>query len=103
MRPPACVLTASKEYLDSCNSFELWFDECTEPAPPYSYETAKALFSSWKTWLENNGEKLQTSQRTFGEKLGDRLPKGREDGKGPTIYYKIRLKRHDYTNDPRYG
>ena len=99
--PPRTVREATDEYLAAEDSFAAWLEECTEPAADRAFESSADLFASWKAWAEKAGEETGSRKR-FADTLQSRgyAPKRTENARG---FEGIRLRRRDYTNDPRYG
>ncbi|HOX23455.1 MAG TPA: primase-like DNA-binding domain-containing protein, partial [Elusimicrobiales bacterium] len=68
--PPACVLSATEEYLESEDALGRWIsEECFQN--PRAKEGSDALYQSWKAWCEKNGEYLP-SLRKFSDDLHKR-------------------------------
>ncbi|OGS32965.1 MAG: hypothetical protein A2218_10285 [Elusimicrobia bacterium RIFOXYA2_FULL_53_38] len=55
LKPPACVVSATEEYLDSEDALGRWLDETCEKNPG-AVVTMDELYQSWKTWAEKWGE-----------------------------------------------
>lgn len=70
LRPPACVLEATEDYLANQDDVRLWLDEATEPNPGGT-TPIKDLFLNWVQWKTLRGEQ-QITQRSFAEKLIDK-------------------------------
>ena len=100
--PPAAVRDATDEYLQAEDSFAAWMEECTEPASDWTFETSAALFASWKAWAEKAGETVGSRKR-FADTLRARGYPAKKGAKGVRGFEGIRLKRPDYSDDPRYG
>ncbi|MBR7621454.1 hypothetical protein JKL49_18830 [Phenylobacterium sp. 20VBR1] len=67
LQPPASVLAATEEYFDAEDAVGRWLDErCT--LGPNCKETSGALYASWKSWTEANGEYAGSNKR-FSETL----------------------------------
>ena len=100
LAPPARVTEATQNYLSEEDAFLLWFDECCA-ADAYTWERSSDLFRAWKAWAERSGETVG-SQKRFSQALEARgyVAERRRDGRGFTG---LRLKRHDYTDNARYG
>jgi putative DNA primase/helicase len=71
LRPPARVLAATEEYLETADAIGRWVDECCVPGPSQTMGKAMA-FASWKAWAEAAGE-FVGSERRLSERLA-RLP-----------------------------
>jgi len=70
LNPPACVLSATEEYLESEDALGRWIaEECFQN--PRAKEGSDALYQSWKAWCEKNGEYLP-SLRKFSDDLHKR-------------------------------
>jgi putative DNA primase/helicase len=102
LAPPKAVLNATGNYLAAEDSFELWRDDCTEP-DNHTWESSADLWTYWKTWAERAGEPAGT-QKSFGMTLEERgLRRERHPTTRARGFRGIRIKRPDYTDDPRYG
>ena len=44
LRPPVVILTATDEYLQSCDAFSPWLSDCTQCAAAYCWESSAELF-----------------------------------------------------------
>jgi len=70
LKPPACVLAATEEYLESEDALGRWLqDECQ--LHPNARASTDELYQSWKMWCEKNGEYLP-SLRKFSDDLNKR-------------------------------
>jgi len=70
LNPPACVLSATEEYLESEDALGRWIaEECFQN--PRVKEGSDVLYQSWKAWCEKNGEYLP-SLRKFSDDLNKR-------------------------------
>ena len=101
LSPPTVVREATDEYLAGEDSFAAWLEECTEPASDWEFESSADLFASWKPWAEKAGEE-SGSRKRFTQTLLSRgyEPKHTNKLRG---FKEIRLKRPNYSDDPRYG
>lgn len=100
--PPAVVRAATDEYLSEQDSFCAWLDERCERAERW-FESTADLFASWKIWAEKAGEYVG-SRKQFGDALRSRsFTDKRQPGTGQRGFEGIRLRRPDYTDDPRAG
>ena len=103
LRPPPVILAATEEYLQSCDAFSLWLSDCTERGGAYCWESSADLFASWKSWAEAAGEHAGT-HRDFADQMRKAGFEAKRQGHtGKRGYSGIILKRHDYTDDRRYG
>ena len=70
LEAPTVVTHATDAYLKAEDTFGSWQDECIETNYELAqhWETSKALFTSWKTWAEDNGEWVGT-QKAFAQQL----------------------------------
>ena len=93
---------ATADYLAAEDSFAAWLEECTEPAIDSAYETSADLFASWKFWADKAGEHVGSRKR-FADALQSRGLATKKGPGGVRGFESIRLARHDYTDDPRYG
>jgi len=67
LNPPACVLSATEEYLESEDSLGRWIqDECQ--LNPNTRAATDELYQSWKAWGEKCGEHIG-SMRKFSDDL----------------------------------
>ena len=80
--PPAIVRAATDDYMAAEDAFGLWVGECCEESPA-SWESASALYASFKAWATAAGE-FVPSQKRFGQVLEDRGYRSdrRRDGRG---------------------
>ena len=70
LKPPARVVSATEEYLDSEDSMGRWLeDECVKS--DRATITSEELFQSWKAWAEKQGEYIG-SMKKFAEDLTKR-------------------------------
>lgn len=69
--PPARVLAATEDYLESADAFGRWLEERCDVAPS-AFMTKAASFESWKAWAEAAGEYVGTKRRLC--ELISRLP-----------------------------
>ncbi len=101
LSPPKAVREATDEYLVAEDSFAAWLEECGEPAQDWAFESTADLYASWKTWAERAGE-APMSRKRFADMLQARgyRPKRTMNARG---FEGIRLRRRDYSDDPRYG
>lgn len=101
LNPPQAVREATDEYLAAEDSFGAWIEECTEPMANWSFESSADLFASWKKWADKAGEQTGSLKR-FADTLQSRgyARKRTENARG---FEGIRLRRHDYSDDERYG
>jgi putative DNA primase/helicase len=70
LRPPATVLAATDEYFEAEDAFGRWLDECCQRGAQHVEATA-ALYASWKSWAEANGEFVGSIKR-FSQTLSAR-------------------------------
>ncbi len=98
---PKVVREATDDYLKAEDSLAAWLEKCTEPASDWAFESSADLFASWKVWADKAGEEVGSRKR-FAETLQSRgyAPKRTENARG---FEGIRLRRHDYSEDPRYS
>lgn len=67
LNPPACVLSATEEYLESEDALGRWIqDECQ--LNPNARAATDELYQSWKAWGEKYGEHIG-SMRKFSDDL----------------------------------
>ncbi|KPQ16484.1 MAG: putative DNA primase/helicase [Rhodobacteraceae bacterium HLUCCO18] len=67
---PDAIAAATTEYFDEQDLFGAWFDQCCAVGRAADFETASALFASWRMFAENAGERPGTAKG-----LGARLRK----------------------------
>jgi len=70
LKPPACVLDATGQYLESQDTYGRWIDDECEIDPSASCLTSD-LYQSWKAWSERWGE-YTGSIKKFSEDLQKR-------------------------------
>lgn len=103
LQPPPAVRDATDEYLASEDGFALWLDECTEMVPDCPVELTVDLFASWSAWADRTGEHKGTMRRFSQTMQGRGINKKRQAGTGKRGFEGVRIKRLDYSEDPRYG
>ena len=101
LNPPKAVIDATDDYLSSEDTFATWLEERTEPATDWNFESSADLFDSWKLWAEKAGETPGTRKR-FAGTLQDR-GYAKKDTAAARGFEGIRLRRPDYSHDPRHG
>ena len=102
LNPPAAVREATDQYLVAEDSFGAWLEEDTErDTADWAFESSAALFTAWKIWADRAGENPGT-RKLFANTLQARgyALKRTEKARG---FAGIRLRRRDYTDDPRTG
>jgi putative DNA primase/helicase len=55
LKPPKVVTDATDDYLETEDKLGRWIAECLE-RDPNGWASSSALFASWKSWAESNGE-----------------------------------------------
>ena len=70
LNPPARVIEATNEYLDSEDSIGRWLEEKCLTGKQYN-TSSSVLFAGWKSWAQCNNEP-EGSQRRFSQALKDR-------------------------------
>jgi putative DNA primase/helicase len=95
LRPPKVVTDATQSYLDSQDVLGEWLDECCERGGNY-WESATALFESWKDWAEDR-EEWVGSVKTLTHRLEDRggFTKRKNPEKTKRGFSGLRLKKKD--------
>ena len=68
--PPAAVMAATEDYFEAEDAMGRWLEEACEKASA-AWSGSSALFASWKSWAEANGE-YPGSMKRFSENLGNR-------------------------------
>jgi putative DNA primase/helicase len=99
---PVSVRDATEEYLSQEDSIAIWLDECCVQQERARENTAE-LYASWKVWAERTGEQPGTSKRLSQAMQARGFTPKREPGTGKRGFDGIRLKRHEYSDDPRCG
>jgi putative DNA primase/helicase len=102
LNPPPAVVDATEEYFEDEDSFGRWLSECCT-RDPHAHEITRDLYGAWKAWAERSGltagpePKFRSALKAQGFEA-KRLP-------GPNVsgFVGLRLNRHDYTDDKRYG
>ena len=67
LNPPAAVVDATDQYLETQDSLAAWIEDCCEVGPNV-WELPTVLFASWREWADKAGEYVGT-QRVFGDRL----------------------------------
>lgn len=62
LAPPVAVRDATAAYLEAEDGLAAWMEECCE-RDPQAWTPSTALFGSWATWAEANGEHVGTNRR----------------------------------------
>ncbi len=93
---------ATDQYLEAEDTFTAWLEECTETASDWAFETSANLFASWKAWADKAGEETGTRKR-FADTLQARGYATKKGTGGVRGIEGIRLRRHDYSDDPISG
>ncbi|QLH38169.1 MAG: hypothetical protein HWD60_03225 [Defluviicoccus sp.] len=102
MCPPPSVIEATSEYFEDEDSFGAWLAKCCA-RDPRAHETTRDLYASWTAWAQRAGL-LAGSEPKFRSALKARgYEAKREAGTGRGGFTGLRLRRPDYTDDPRYG
>lgn len=70
LKPPEAVMAATEDYFEAEDALGRWIEECCETGPA-RWTGSSALFSSWKSWAETNGE-YAGSMKRFSETLSAR-------------------------------
>lgn len=90
LAPPAAVVEATRDYLQSEDVLAIWLDECCELSRDH-WGLSGVLFASWRQWAQAAGEEVGT-ERQFSQRLQTRgLAKVRRNG-GRRAYTGVRLK-----------
>ncbi len=79
LSPPTCVLSATKDYLDSMDTLGLWLDECCDTSDPTVETRSSTLYGSFSAWKEGRGEHAPSNVR-FSALLESRHAKERRGG-----------------------
>jgi len=67
LKPPASVLAATEEYFEAEDALGRWLEERCDLGPNLK-ATSNALYTSWKSWADANGEYAGSNKR-FSETL----------------------------------
>jgi len=70
LRPPEAVMAATEDYFEAEDALGRWIEERCQTGPSH-WTGSSALFASWKSWAEANGE-YAGSMKRFSENLGAR-------------------------------
>jgi putative DNA primase/helicase len=70
LSPPACVKSATENYLVSQDSLATWMAECCDISPMWSCKVS-VLFTSYRNWAEQNGE-ASLGRKRFTEAMETR-------------------------------
>ncbi|WP_374453612.1 phage/plasmid primase, P4 family [Phenylobacterium sp.] len=82
LAPPSSVRAATDAYLEAEDALAAWIDEACE-RDPQAWETSTALFSSWNSWADINGEHGGTVRRFIGALEGRGfLPRRKAQARG---------------------
>src|SRR5579883_356148 len=100
LNPPPIVRDATADYLEAEDALGAWIEEMIEPRPG-DFERTGDLFASWRKHAEAAGEHPGTERR-FAQNFQSRgfEPKRTESARG---FADIRLRRPDYSDDPRWS
>ena len=101
LAPPKIVCAATDDYLAEEDALTLWLEDCTESASDWETERKADLFASWKAWAESAGEYYGTQKRLTQNLQARGFEPGRDSRTGQRLFKGIRLKRINYTDDPR--
>jgi putative DNA primase/helicase len=82
LNPPQAVTDATAAYLEAEDAVAAWIEEMCETKASY-WTSSSALFESWKSWAELNGE-FAGSQKALREKLESRGIEAKRMGKART-------------------
>jgi putative DNA primase/helicase len=62
LSPPAVVVAATSQYLDSEDAFSLWVEECCV-RDPSKFTPTRRLYDSWRAWAAGTGEFVGSEKR----------------------------------------
>jgi putative DNA primase/helicase len=90
LNPPEIVVNATREYQQESDALAGFIDECCILGPDYKVKAGE-IFKAYQSWCEDQGmnPRERLSSRTFGERLGTRFSKKKEN-KG-VFYFGIGL------------
>lgn len=100
--PPEAVTRATTDYLETEDSFAQWLDECCERME-WAFEPTAKLYASFRIWSEKTGEHPPTMKRFVTTMQERGIDPKRQGGTGQRGFEGVRLKRQDYSDDPRFG
>ena len=102
LQPPASVIDATAEYFEDEDSFGGWLDECCA-RDALAHETTRELYAAWSGWAQRAGL-TAGSEPKFRSILKARgFVAKREAGTGRSGFLGLRLRRQDYSDDPRWS
>jgi putative DNA primase/helicase len=104
LQPPEAVTRATGEYFAAEDSFAQWLEDCCEQnGSDWEFERTADLYESYRRWGEKAGERAPTQKR-FAMTMKERGYKPARDPKTRNKGFKgVRLRRPNYTEDPRSG
>jgi putative DNA primase/helicase len=85
LKPPKIVTDATKDYLESQDTTQNFFDDCCVVAKG-EFDTFAHLWDGWTDWAEDCREWPGT-KKAFGQKLKDKGFQSIEQGKDNTVVY----------------
>jgi putative DNA primase/helicase len=99
--PPPAVVDATEEYFEDEDSFGRWLNECCT-RDKHAQETTHELYGAWKAWAERSGL-TAGSEPKFRSALKAQGFEAKRLTGNVSGFVGLRLNRHDYTDDKRYG
>lgn len=90
LNPPAAVIGATADYLESQDTLGLWIGEDCDTSDPTAETRSSGLYASFRQWKETRGERAP-SQVRFSAQLEARFRKARQ-GSGHIVFSGIGLK-----------
>jgi len=90
LEPPASIVAATKDYLDTQDTLGLWLDECCSTADRYAKARSSLLYEHFRQWKDARGERAP-SQVRFSAQLEERFEKGR-DSQNSVVFLGLSLK-----------
>jgi putative DNA primase/helicase len=102
LNPPPAVIDATQEYFEDEDSFGRWLAECCT-REQYAHEATRDLYGAWKAWAERSGIPAGPEPKFRSALKGQGFEAKRLPGPNVSGFVGIRLNRHDYTDDKRYG
>jgi len=88
LKPPACVISATQEYLSEEDAMGRWLNEACELGEGEA--SASDLYQCWAAWCDRNNE-MPGTRKAFGVTLGDRNIHKRKNSDGNIVYTGISL------------
>ena len=101
--PSEAVIAATAAYFEEEDDYAQWLKECVETDTAVHGELTSELFSSWKQWAEHRGLAVGSIKKLSTSLKAKHIDWKEEPGTKRSKFFGIKLIRHNYTDDPRYG